>query len=77
MVHLHKSLDFLLKLDHRSLLILAQIAHVLERVSNHALDQPDDERLTPELVEEAFAKIRKLMEQQMALMRGEEPDEPS
>ena len=69
---LSENLDFLIKMDRRTLLILIQIAYVLERVSNKTFDleeSPDEP--SPERIEAAFREIRKRFDEQQEIMKGE------
>ena len=67
---LSENVDFLIKLDRRTLLIAIQLAYILERVSNKTFDleEAPDEPST-DRIEEAFQEVRKLFEEQLEIMK--------
>lgn len=67
---LSENIDFLIKLEQRTLLIVNQLAYILERVSNKTFDleeAPDEP--SPDRIEEAFRDVRKLFEEQLEIMK--------
>ena len=69
-----KELKFLFDLGEKTLLILIKQAYLLERISNKVYDLEDSEPITGEQVEAEFKEIRRLFEDQQALMRGDVND---
>jgi len=66
------NVDFLLKMMGPTLLIVARVAYVLERVSNRTFDLPEGEG-EPSIpqIEEAFSEIKKQLNEQLRIMRTE------
>ena len=61
---LSENIDFLIKLEQRTLLIVNQLAYILERVSNKTFDleeAPDEPSM--DRIEEAFVDVRRLFEE--------------
>lgn len=68
---LSENIHFLFKLERRTLLIVNQLAYILERVSNKTFDleeAPDEP--SPERIEKAFEEVRKLFEEQLEILKG-------
>ncbi|MGF1631282.1 MAG: hypothetical protein ACFCUT_17560 [Kiloniellaceae bacterium] len=63
---------FIMQMDRRSLMILARMAYVLERLSNRVLGVEDAEVFTEVESEKAFREIRRLFEEQREIMREED-----
>jgi hypothetical protein len=64
-----KQIDFMMQMDQRSLLVLSNLAYVLERTSNKVFDleeapgEPD-----PERIEKCFSDIQKWFAEQITIM---------
>ena len=71
---LAEELKFLFDLNEKTLLILIKQAYLLERISNKVYDLEDSEPITGEQAEAEFKQIRRLFDDQQALMRGDVDD---
>lgn len=73
---LAENIDFLLKLNQRTMLIAIRLAYVLERVSNKTFDLEEEPgEPSPDRIEAAFREIRKLFDEQLETMKGGEPQD--